>query len=454
MKNNKLFKNLKLKLPFLFIIISLLLVSLTKTDNIILDINVQYAGLNNNIDDNDVLLLFLMFHPHTIDYFLCTKYYDILKEFFNINKDKIKYIYDEYLIFIKNQFSSVYNISFENAANLDPSKYYENTFDIYIRYLSQFISIINQNANDQNFKYINFDKNISFLTSSGKSIKFPEEGKEVLLILNFFIYLKKYNKLNIVDFKQLKERLLNLEYTLNDIEFLKENIKINLENYIKLFDIEPQDVFFKDNEIIGKGFKINISFNILPILNNYYISNMHDRMYLPLNRANEGNLYFYFGHEFSHLFTFLFEYKYNTEEKQKIKGDLIKDFFSGKILVSKNSYQNNILRYNGYDNLNSNVIVDIKKGNLYYYNEILCELAAQIFYYAKFGKLSDINRNNILLDQYEKGFFMDFPDYLKNPYLFYKNLNTTLNIIHNFTLRYFNIYLKNKLKYFNIFDQF
>lgn len=452
MKKNILFNNIYFKIPVLIIITTLLLISSTKSDNIVLDINIQYEGSNNFIEDSDILLLFLMFHPKTIDYFLCTKYYNILIEFYNNNKEKIKYIYDEYLTFLKKEQVTDIKIDIENEIYFDPSEYYENTTDIYMKYLSQFINPINQN-NDKDLKYLNFDKNISFITSSGKPMKFPKEGKEILSILNFFIYLKKYNKLNIITFKQLKERLISLEYTQNDIEFLKENIKMNLENYIRLFNIEPQDIFFKDNEIIGKGFKINIVFNILPFLNKYYISSMQDRMYLPLNKPDEENLYYYLGHEFSHLFTSLFDYKYTDEEKKKIKGEIIKDFFSGKILISKNSYHNNILRYNEYDIYNLQLTEEIKKGNLYYYNEILCDLAGQIFYYSIIGKLSDIRSNNILLYQYQQQFFNYYPEYLTKPQLFYKNLESTLNNIHKFTLWYFSIFLKNNLKKFYIYQK-
>lgn len=409
---------------------------------------VYYENKNRYIDANDIIINFLLLHPECLNYFLGTKFYKPIIDFYENNKDKIKYLYYKYLDFTKNEF----NFDISNIQIHDPIKYFVNNHYVTIVFLSPLIDFVNENLFDEEFKYIKFNSNKMYKFNN--SLNFPDIAIESLLILNFLIYLNKNHDQNLIDNDQLINKLVDLEYSKDQLINLENFIKENLKKYIQSFKLSVSDFIYKDNlykknnEII---IKINFEFNL--ILDTYFISPLNGNLSLPINKINESNLIFVLAHEFSHYFTWGKINPYNELERNNIKGDLVYNLLKGKFFISKSSNYNKILYYFNIPIQNKDFVLKLNDKDIYFeLNEIIADLMAQIFYYSKFNNLSSYRNSNTMLADYEFQFFIKYPEYLKNPELFSSNLIKTTQIVKSFTQWYIYDYLLTKLKFYYLYS--
>ncbi len=444
-----LIKNLILLFLTILIILQLSYTFVYNTNNnTSISIDAIYDNKNKVIDVNDIIINFLMFHPECLDYFISTKFYKPLIEFYEDNQNKIKYLYNKYKDFSKDEF----NIDISNIQILDPINYFINNHYITMVFLSPLIDFINEKLFDEEFKYIRFNSNKK-MYNFNNSLNFPDIAIESLLILNFLIYLNKNHDQNLIDIHQLINKLFELEYSKDDLKHLENSIEDNLNKYIELFKIPISDFIYKDNlykknnEII---IKINFDFNL--ILNSYFISSLDGKLSFPINKINDANLIFVLGHEFSHYFTWGKINPYNEYERQNIKGDLVYNLLKGRFFILKSSNYNKILNFFDIFTQNEDFISKLKeKSNYFDLTEIIADLMAHIFYYSKFNNLSSYRNKNTMLADYEFQFFLKYPEYLKNPELFSNNFIKTTQIVKDYTQWYLYDYLLIKLKYYNLY---
>ncbi len=430
------------KYLFLFLFfISLISLSFIQSEENIINVNVEYNGFDKKIDDMDVILYFLFFHPGSIQCFLSTKYYGMIKDFYDENKEKINYLYDEYRKFVKNE----YNVEIEKINIDDNLEYYNGFFNTYVQYLSIFINLINMNLNNPEFKYISI-KNTLFLASGNTSYKFPDNFYESVFILNYLIYIKRNQKLDILDLKSLKKSLLSVNYSEQEIENIKNIIKTNFQKYIEIMQIPSKYLLIDIDKNYSKSFNIKFEISFILGLDSLYFIPDENRILISINKYQNDYFDFVLAKRYSTIFLFFYDYNYSIELKKRVKKELLADFLSNKIIINKNSHYNNLLKYYGYENQNLKLIDQIKSDNIfYYYYNISKYICAQIFYYSKYSKFYE-NKKDILLNEYIKYFFQAHPEFLKDPSLFYKNLEKTLETIHNFSITFLKITMMKIMK--------
>lgn len=437
----------------LLIVIFFFIFSSASLDDNIYNIEVKYGGMNKKIDQIDIDLMFLMFHPDCIDYFYGTDTGYLLKNYYYQNKEKIDILYNEYKKFAYETFKI--DISMLKRNYEDPILYYSYIHHVKMSFLSPFIDFINDSLDDPVFEYIKFTKN-QFISQNFKVLSFPENAEESLLTLNFLIYLRRNSKKDILDFSELKYNIINNLFADSDILKLEDFIKNTYLLYLRNLSVPPNDVFFDDSKadvkILGYGISHKVLFNFHLAFDSFYISHHDSDLFLPLNKYSEKDLYFYLGHELTHRFIFGVNYAYTKEQRAKISGDLKTNYLNGRIIIPKNSPYNNVLKYYEIKNENKEIISIIKDKKYYFYfTEIMADLAGQIFCYSVSGKIADIFEENSLTNVYEREFFKFYPKYLSDVKLFYKDLKNTVKDIKTFTEMFYSLHLKKILNNNNIY---
>lgn len=268
-------------------------------------------------------------------------------------------------------------------------------------------------------------------------------------IFNFNLYLKN-NQINIIDFNALMDEIIQIEY--NDLEIIKfnKNIEYYYKKYCEIFNLFSNYRYFdQQKEVKNVYYEFNLNFWKIKTDNETGKKNNSGKFYFPLKKYSIDELVFILGHELTHWNQFD---KGLISDFNNTGNDYLYNFFSDKIIIPKNKhYLINYIKSYCEDNTLQKINFNQMDLNKFDYNELIADLAANLFYYSIFNKISDYRSHYYLLFFYEKEFFNYFPNYYLTPSTFFSSFKDIKEKIKDFSHYFFNNYLYYRSKYYYIF---